>query len=155
MRSYTVGNIKIQFFVAVLVVFGQALGGCSMVSMPMGSNNSDSPTLLTGSIGSSTDVAYADINSDDRKIIAENLDAIGPELAAGSTAEDLTLPWLNDISGNSGTLSKLDTATLGETGCLSFETTANTIAGIKLYSGTACRDLAQKFAVTTLSVADA
>ncbi|WP_208985949.1 RT0821/Lpp0805 family surface protein [Labrenzia sp. OB1] len=155
MRSYTAGNIKIQLFVAILVIFGQALGGCSMVSMPMGSNNIDSPTLLTGSIGSSSDVAYADINDDDRQIIAENLDAIGPELAAGNTAEDLTLPWLNAVSGNSGTLSKLETASLGDTGCLSFETTANTIAGIKLYSGTACRDVAQKFAVTTLSVSDA
>ncbi|WP_208987305.1 RT0821/Lpp0805 family surface protein [Roseibium marinum] len=155
MRSYTAGNIKIQLFVAVLLTLGPTLGGCSMVSMPMGSNNVDTPTLLTGSIASSSDVAYADINNDDRQIIAENLDAIGPELAAGSTAEDLTLPWLNAISGNSGTLSKLDTATLGETGCLSFETTANTIAGIKLYSGTACRDVVQKFAVTTLSVADA
>ncbi|PVB63203.1 pyridoxamine 5'-phosphate oxidase [Labrenzia sp. 011] len=123
--------------------------------MPMGSNNVDTPTLLTGSIESSSDVAYADIDDEDRKVIAENLDAIAPELTAGTTIEDLTLPWLNAISGNSGTLSKLDASSLGETGCVSFETTANTIAGIKLYSGTACRDVVKKFAVTTLSVADA
>ncbi|MCV0429772.1 MAG: pyridoxamine 5'-phosphate oxidase, partial [Roseibium sp.] len=61
----------------------------------------------------------------------------------------------NASSGNSGTLTNIDTAALSDTGCISFQTTANTIAGIKLYSGTACRDITQKFAVTTLIVADA
>jgi len=155
MRSYTAGNIKIQPFAAVLLTLGLALGGCSQISVPMGSNNVDTPTLLTGSIPSSSDVAYSDISEEDRQIIAENLNAAGPDLAAGSSPDGLVLPWLNSVSGNSGTLSDIDTASLGETGCLSFLTTANTIAGIKLYSGTACRDVTRKFAVTTLSVADA
>jgi outer membrane surface antigen len=155
MRSYTAGNIKIQYLLAVLFCVGGALGGCSQITVPMGSNNVDTPTVITGSIPSSTDIAYSDINDGDRRIIAENLDAIGVVLKADSEVQNVSLPWLNSISGNSGTLSNIDTAALGETGCLSFQTTANTIAGIKLYSGTACRDISQSFAVTTLSVADA
>jgi 17 kDa outer membrane surface antigen len=154
MRSYTAGNIKIQYLIAGLFCLG-VLGGCSHVTVPMGANNVDTPTVITGTIPSSTDIAYSDINDGDRRIIAENLDAIGVVLKADSEVQNVSLPWLNSLSGNSGTLSNIDTAALGETGCLSFQTTANTIAGIKLYSGTACRDISQSFAVTTLSVADA
>ncbi|MCX2723687.1 RT0821/Lpp0805 family surface protein [Roseibium salinum] len=155
MRSYIAGNIKIQQFAAVLLPLGLVLGGCSQFSVPVGSNNVDTPTLLTGSIPSSSDVAYSDISVEDRKIIAENLDVAGPQLAETGQADALSLPWLNAVSGNSGTLTNIDSASLGETGCVFFKTTANTIAGIKLYSGTACRDVTQKFSVTTLSVADA
>ncbi|MES0879990.1 RT0821/Lpp0805 family surface protein [Roseibium sp. SCP14] len=155
MRSYTPGYGKVQHFVAIALALGVSLGGCSQVSVPMGSNNVDTPTILTGSISSSTDIAYSDINAGDRNSIAENLDAIGADLVANNDVRDLSLHWLNSSSGNSGTLTNIDTAPLAETGCVSFLTTANTIAGIKLYSGTACRDITQKFTVTTLSVADA
>lgn len=131
------------------------MGGCSQIAVPVGSNNVDTPTILTGSIQSSTDIAYSDISAEDRAAISRNLDVIGENLDGGTVSETLTLPWLNPLSGNSGTLSDFDTASLSETGCVSFKTTANTIAGIKLYSGTACRDVTQKFAVTGLSVADA
>ena len=155
MRSYTAGHIKIHPFVAILLALGISLGGCSQVTMEMGSNNLDSPTVLTGSIPSPADVAYADINEGDRGIIAQNLDLLGAELAEGKPAEGMTLTWLNSVSGNSGTLTQINTSALSETGCLGFKTTANTIAGIKLYSGTACRDVTQRFAVTALTVVDA
>lgn len=155
MRSYTAGHIKIQHFVATVFCFSVFLGGCSHVTVPMGASNIDTPTVITGSIPSSTDIAYSDVNEDDRKIIAENLDKLGSGLTPPSISAELSVHWLNALSGNSGTLSQIDTATLSETGCLSFQTTANTIAGIKLYSGTACRDITQKFSVTTLTVADA
>lgn len=155
MRSYTAGHIKIHPFVAILLALGISLGGCSQVTMEMGSNNLDSPTVLTGSIPSPADVAFADINEGDRGIIAQNLDLLGAELAEGKPAEGMTLTWLNSVSGNSGTLTQINTSVLSETGCLGFKTTANTIAGIKLYSGTACRDVTQRFAVTALTVVDA
>ncbi len=155
MRSYIAGNIKIQFLVTGIWLLGAGLGGCSHVSVPIGADNVDTPTLITGSLTTSADVAFSDVNADDRGIIAENLDAIAPRLADGQPVDALSLPWLNAISGNSGTMSDINTAILAETGCVTFKTTANTIAGIKLYTGTACRDVRQKFAVTDLSVADA
>ncbi len=155
MRSYTAGHIKIQPLAALCMAIATALGGCSQLSVPVGSNNIDSPTVLTGSIPSASDVAYADINEDDRSVIAQNLDTISQDLAAGKPTHALSLTWLNAISGNSGTLSNINASTYGETGCLGFQTTANTIVGIKLYSGTACRDITQKFAVTSLTVAEA
>lgn len=155
MRSYTAGPVKIHPLATILVVLGIALGGCSQVSMPMGSNNVDTPTVLTGSIPSATDVAYSDINDGDRSIIAAHLDSLAEELSAGTSVTGMTLPWLNSVSGNSGTLSTIDPALLTQTGCLTFRTTANTIAGIKLYDGTACRDITRKFAVTALTVSDA
>lgn len=156
MRSYTAGNIKIQHLVLAMGCAGLLLGGCSQVSVPMGSNDVDTPTVITGSITSSTDVAYSDISLEDREVIAQNLDVIEPELLAGDDATaGLTLPWLNSLSGNSGTLSSINSEIFGQTGCVNFKTTANTIAGIKLYSGTACRDISEKFAVTALTVSGA
>ncbi|MET1414160.1 RT0821/Lpp0805 family surface protein [Roseibium sp. HPY-6] len=155
MRSYTVRRNKIQSLVGLLLLLGCCLAGCARVTVPIGSNNVETPTVLTGSIPSPTDQAYADVDADDRAVIAENLDTFAPSANETAADQEVLLSWLNPISGNSGTLTKIDVDNLGETGCLSFETTANTIAGIRLYSGTACRDITQKFAVTALSVADA
>ena len=155
MRSYTLKCNKIQPFVGFAGLLGCLLAGCAQVTVPVGSNNVDTPTVLTGSIPSTTDQAYSDVDAEDRAVIAENLDTLGPSLIKGDTDEDVLLSWLNPISGNSGTVTSIDAGGLGETGCLSFQTTANTIAGIRLYSGTACRDISQKFAITALSVADA
>ncbi|WP_428669495.1 RT0821/Lpp0805 family surface protein [Roseibium sp.] len=154
-RSYTAGDIKFQHLVPLLLVFAPLVSGCSQIEVPVGSNNVDTPTILTGSIQSSTDIAYSDISAEDRSAISRNLDVIAPNLDNGTVTATLTLPWLNPLSGNSGTLSDIDGTSLSETGCVSFRTTANTIAGIKLYSGTACRDVTQRFAVTGLAVADA
>jgi hypothetical protein len=155
MRSYIAGHLKIQLFVAVAALLGAGLSGCSQMSVPVGSSNVDTPTLLTGSIPSASDVAYSDVDEDDRGIIAAKFDAIGQELQSGQPSSGLSLPWLNAASGNSGTLSAIDTSTLAAAGCLTFRTTANTIAGIKLYEGTACRDITGRFAVTALTVAGA
>lgn len=156
MRSYTAGNSKFQHLVFAIGCAGLLLSGCSQVTVPMGSNDIDTPTVITGSITSPIDVAYSDISAEDRDVIAENLDIIEPELLSGYEATSgLTLPWLNSISGNSGTVSAINTEIFGETGCVNFKTTANTIAGIKLYSGTACRDVSEKFAVTALTVSGA
>jgi len=155
MRSYTAGHIKIHPLAAAILALGIGLGGCSQVTVPMGSNNVTSPTVLTGSIPSAADVAYSDIHEDDRTIIAGHLDTLGQSLEDDTPPTGVSLPWLNSVSGNSGTLSGIDTSLLSATGCLTFRTTANTIAGIKLYDGTACRDITRKFAVTALTVAEA
>lgn len=155
MRSYTGRHIKIHPLAAILLVAGTALGGCSQVSVPVGSNNIDTPTVLTGSIPSASDVAYSDISEGDRGIIAAHLDSLSEDLSDVQTVETLSVSWLNSVSGNSGTVSRIDVSLLGDTGCLSFRTTANTIAGIKLYDGSACRDVTQKFAVISLTVSDA
>ena len=155
MRSYTDGPNKIHPLAAVVFTLAVGLGGCSQVSVPMGSNNVATPTVLTGSIPSASDVAYSDIHEDDRAIIASHLDTLGESLPDGQAATGTALPWLNAVSGNSGTLTGIDTSALTSTGCLTFRTTANTIAGVKLYDGTACRDITRKFAVTALTVSGA
>lgn len=155
MRSYTLGGGKIQPLVAAALALAVCLAGCTQVTVPTGSNNVDTPTVLTGSIPSPSDQAYSDVNADDRAVIAENLNTLSDELDLTEADQDVMLSWLNPVSGNSGTLTQIETGTFDATGCLSFRTTANTIAGIKLYSGTACRDITQRFAVTALSVTDA
>ncbi len=154
MRSYTLRGGKIHPVVATALILSICLAGCAQVTVPTGSNNVDTPTVLTGSIPTPSDQAYSDVNADDRAVIAENLDTLSGDLDLSEESKDVMLSWLNPVSGNSGTLTKIETATFDATGCLSFHTTANTIAGIKLYSGTACRDVTQRFAVTALSVTD-
>ncbi len=160
MRSYTARPSKIhplknQSAVVCALVMGLTASGCSQVGMQVGTDDLKTPTILTGSIPSAADEAYTDLSIEDRQSIAKNFDTLDQDLASGAGLEDLKLPWLNGISGNSGTISEINPTAFAQTGCLGFKTTANTISGIKLYSGTACRDITQKFAVTALTVADA
>ncbi len=160
MRSYTARHNKIyplknRSVMVFAVLLGGALAGCGQMGMQVGTDDLKTPTVLTGSIPSAADVAYSDLSPEDRLAIAANLDALNADLERGSNLDGLSLPWLNAISGNSGTVSEVSSSAFTQTGCLTFKTTANTIAGIKLYSGTACRDITQKFAVTALAVADA
>lgn len=147
-KSYTAGGIKIQSTWLAALLTSSLLGACSPVSMPIGSADIETPLVLTGSIPSEADETYADINTEDRKLIAQTLYSA---LDEGST--DAALAWSNPESGNSGTISDLDVSKFKSTGCLSFKTTANTISGLRLYEGTACRDISNAMAVTTLSVA--
>ncbi|MEP0406265.1 MAG: hypothetical protein ABJH93_11010 [Roseibium sp.] len=104
------------------------------------------------SIVSPAEPARQVIEDDDWEAIAQNLDKVVPDLS--SRAVDLAAgwSWFSPVSGNSGTLLKIETAGLSETECISFQTTANTITGIGLYTGTACRALGRRFAVTELNV---
>lgn len=130
-------HVGIGFALAV----GAALSGCT-VSGPMGHAGKDRSASEAVSIVSPAEPSRQDIKDDDWAAIAQNLDRV--DLAAGRS-------WFSPVSGNSGTLLKIETADLSGTECISFQTTANTITGIRLYTGTACRDPGRRFAVTELN----
>lgn len=158
--SYTAWQMKIQPAMLSLplvgaLMIGGLVSGCGQVTMQVGTDDVATPTVLTGSILSPSDEAYSDITAQDRQVIAARLDALNDELATGSDLMPLSVQWQNEASGNAGTLWKIDTDTFAQTGCLTFKTTANTIAGVKLYSGTACRDISERFTVTALTVTSA
>jgi surface antigen len=130
--------------VALLALF---LGACGSVSMPMGSADVETPLDLTGSIDGQQNTADVDINKQDRAIIAS---AIGK--ARKQETADAPFSWTNPITGNSGTiLSLVDDSVPGGTGCTRFETTANTIGGVRAYDGVACQDLMKDWAVISLA----
>jgi surface antigen len=147
-KSYTASGIKIQSTWLAALAISALLGACSPVSMPIGSSDIETPLVLTGSIPSPDEDAYTDVGADDRKLIAQTIHAA---LDQDDTVE--ALAWSNPESGNSGTISSLDVSKFKETGCLSFKTTANTITGVRLYEGTACRDISNATAITVLRVA--
>lgn len=147
-KSYTASGIKIQSAWLVAVAISGLLGACSPVSLPIGSSDIETPLVITGSIPSMDDDAYADVGADDRKLIAQTI-----HMAVDDNNMAEALAWSNPESGNSGTISDLDISKLKDTGCLSFKTTANTITGVRLYEGTACRDISNATAITALSVA--
>ncbi|SHL51623.1 RT0821/Lpp0805 family surface protein [Roseibium suaedae] len=159
--SYDAVKTKFQKVRFAPVALACVLAGCGQVSMPLGSNDVETPLVLTGSIPSSSDVAFADIGETDREIIAMSIDQLvsGTGMEASALADEGTMrtavSWTNPDSGNSGSIAKLDKSKLDDTGCLDFETTANTIAGIRLYKGTACRDIRQVMAITALTVSGA
>lgn len=133
---------------ALLLLLPLAAAGCSGVSMPIGSNDLESPLDLTGSIDSQQNAADVDISAQDRAIIAR---AIATAHEAGQAEPPFS--WNNPITGNSGTIVAVkDDTQPGGTGCTRFETTANTIGGVRAYLGTACRDLMQEWAIIDLSV---
>ncbi|WP_417685197.1 RT0821/Lpp0805 family surface protein [Roseibium sp.] len=161
-HTYTARLTKIQSLAAPALSLVLLAGGCGQISMPLGSADVETPLVLTGSIPSASDVAFADVGEDDRKIIAMTLDAVtaadGPEPAAYSESaadENSRLAWTNQESGNSGRISEIDKTGLAETGCVAFKTTANTIAGLKIYSGSACRDISSRMTITSLAAGDA
>ncbi len=156
--SYTAGKAKIQLLKVAGVAVCLLAGGCGQVTMPLGSADVETPLVLTGSVPSSIDIAAADVGPEDREIIAETLELMlkdGVALSLAETEEAKRLTWSSPESGNSGKISDVDNQALDETGCLSFKTTANTIAGVRIYNGTACRDIRQLLTVTALSMADA
>ena len=159
--SYDAVKAKFQVIRFAPAALACLLAGCGQVSMPLGSNDVETPLVLTGSIPSSSDVAFSDIDETDREIIAMSIDQLvsGTGMEASALADGDTKPtaisWTNPDSGNSGSIGKLDKSKLDDTGCIEFETTANTIAGIRLYKGTACRDVRQVMAITALNVSGA
>lgn len=157
--SYTPFMAKIHRAVLGTALLCLTAGGCSQISVPIGSADMETPMVLTGSLPSSTDQAFADIEDGDRAVIAGTLTQIlsapAPETELAFT--DVAAPvhkfsWTNPQTGNSGSISEIDQSTADATGCVGFRTTANTIAGIKLYSGTACKDVSQKLLITSLTV---
>ncbi|MBD8893123.1 pyridoxamine 5'-phosphate oxidase [Labrenzia suaedae] len=159
--SYDAVKAKFQIARFAPVALACLLAGCGQVSMPLGSNDVETPLVLTGSIPSTSDTAFADIDETDREIIAMSIGQLvsGSGLEASALADEGTMQtavsWTNPDSGNSGSIGKLDKSKLADTGCIDFETTANTIAGIRLYKGTACRDVRQIMAITALNVSGA
>ena len=125
---------------------GVMLSGCGGVSMPIGSSDPATPLDLTGSIDAQRDTADLDINQQDRAIIAK---AIATARETGSANPPFT--WTNPLTGNSGTILTLTDETIASgTGCARFETTANTIGGVRSYEGVACRDVMQTWQVIQL-----
>lgn len=121
----------------------------------MGSDDMETPLVLTGSIPSASDVAFSDVGVGDRTVIAQALTPVFQGDTSNLPTEENSLRWTNPSSGNSGNIRKLSLDGLADTGCVNFQTTANTIAGIRLYNGTACRDLSQRVQITSLSMSEA
>ncbi len=63
--------------------------------------------------------------------------------------------WNNPLSGNSGTIVALTDETVASgAGCARFETTANTIGGVRAYQGVACQDVMKDWSVIQLMSKD-
>ncbi|MEJ8473395.1 RT0821/Lpp0805 family surface protein [Roseibium algae] len=121
--------------------------------MPLGSADVETPLVLTGSISSAVDVAFTDVDPVDRQIIAYTLDQLtttDAQQLSYTNGDQERLRWSNPESGNSGKVSDIDLTVEAETGCMAFKTTANTIAGVRIYSGTACRDISKRLMITSL-----
>ncbi len=142
-RYIAIRSLRHTLLCAAIVATG-FLAGCGSISFPMGSNDVEAPLDLTGSIDGIQNSADLDISPEDRAVIAKTISAA----PAGVTS---TLAWSSHISGNSGTITALapDTGSSG-TGCRSFETTANTVTGIRTYTGIVCRDLRKVWTVVEL-----
>jgi surface antigen len=123
-----------------------ALAACGGVSMPIGSADVATPLDLTGSIDSQQNAADVDINQQDRAVIARTI-----ATARDNAQAPAPFTWTNPISGNSGTiLSLVDDSVETGTGCTRFETTANTIGGVRAYQGLACQDVMKDWSVIAL-----
>ncbi len=152
--TYTAKCISrhIHFWVRVVTGFGivALVAGCGTFSTPIGSDDVQTPLDLTGSIEGSQNSADADIGTGDRQAIAFAL-AAGPTSVEKSAA----FTWSNPISGNSGTILSLkkEEVAIG-TECTRFETTANTVGGVRAYQGLACRDAKTNWTIVDLRQKD-
>ena len=132
------------------VALALLVGACGGVSMPVGSADLAAPLDLTGSIDGQQNDADVDISRQDRAVIAKAI-ATARDGAVGAPP----FAWNNPLSGNSGTIVALTDETVATgTGCARFETTANTIGGVRAYQGVACQDAMQDWAVIQLMAKD-
>lgn len=153
---YSVEGLRRQGRRFVAAAAFATLAGCGQISFPLTSTSDSAPPLqpigMTGSIASVNETtAERDVVSTDRGIIATAL------AAAPSSSETPTqLAWVNPETGNQGTIFEVvDSDPKGNGGCRKFSTTANTIEGVRAYSGVACPDSFRKWHVTVLKPADA
>ncbi|PTW62162.1 outer membrane surface antigen [Breoghania corrubedonensis] len=143
-----------QWRVALVSVALLGLAGCGHISFPMGkSSESDASSINTGSVASMSDPRTdRDVAVTDRGIIASTL-ATAPETQEPTPTQ---LAWANPETGNQGTIFEVVDADPKAAGsCRRFSTTANTIDGVRAYSGIACPDSFDKWHVTVLQPADA
>ncbi|MEI2384188.1 RT0821/Lpp0805 family surface protein [Breoghania sp. JC706] len=114
---------------------------------------SDVSAETTGSIASMNDPQTdRDVAVTDRGIIASTL-ATAPQTVEPTPTQ---LAWANPETGNQGTIFEVvDADPKDAGGCRRFSTTANTIDGVRAYSGIACPDSFDKWHVTVLQPADA
>ncbi|NBN64317.1 pyridoxamine 5'-phosphate oxidase [Microvirga tunisiensis] len=123
------------------------LGGCAQISSPLASYDGPAAVDVTGSTNGAGTASDLEIDTTDRAVIAL---ALTRAPVAGAAVE---IPWLNPESGNSGTITALGREGEQVPGCMAFQTTANTIQGVKAYSGNACRDLRQELQVIGIAEA--
>ncbi len=155
---YTLRTGWRQWRLAVAAMGVLALAGCGHISFPM-SDTSETGTsqIRTASIdGMETPDSDSEIVATDRGVIASTLASApaveGPEASVSPTQ----LAWVNPETGNQGTIFEIvDADPKGVHGCRKFSTTANTIEGVRAYSGIACPDSFDKWHVTVLQPADA
>lgn len=137
---------------AVAALSAFALAGCSAISIPLGdaagTSDVNAPIDLTGNI---SDSAVYDVAPGDRQQIAAMLPA-----GLDETTAVLPLSWSNPDTGNSGTITDIVQADpQGTRGCARFTTSANTIEGLRNYTGMACPDSFATWHVTVLQRVDA
>ncbi|WP_371419594.1 RT0821/Lpp0805 family surface protein [Labrenzia sp. THAF82] len=111
----------------------------------------DASAVEAVSIASPADPSRNDIKDDDWLAIAQKLDKAVLSFSSRAVDQAPEQSWFSPVSGNSGTFLKIGTAELSGPECIAFQTTANTITGIRLYNGTACRDSARRFAVVEMN----
>lgn len=144
------GQFRLAMRFGACLAFSGMLAACGSMPSPVGSDDVTSPLDLTGSIDGAQNAANADIGVDDRKAIAFAL-AAGPT----SVSRPAAFTWSNPVSGNSGTIISLteESVPFG-TECSRFETTANTIGGVRAYTGLACRDANTNWTIVDLRPKD-
>ncbi len=135
----------------IATLAASALAGCAGIAIPLsgadGTSDINAPIDLTGNIGNTADL---DVTMSDRQRIV----AVLPE---NPTEADSVVPlaWVNPETGNRGTITELVEADpAGNRGCARFTTSANTIEGLRNYTGMACPDSFNNWHVTVLEPAD-
>ncbi len=155
---YTLRTGWRQRRLAVAAIGLLALAGCGHISFPMGETAETKATALkTASIkGTETPESESEVVETDRGVIASTLASAPADKTAEASPSATQLAWVNPETGNQGTIFEIvDADPKGIHGCRKFSTTANTIEGVRAYSGIACPDSFDKWHVTVLKPADA
>jgi surface antigen len=124
-------NASARFFNGVIVlVLGAVLSGCA-VGKTMSKLESE-PELITGSVTKSVEDEGIDPTD------AETIKITVVDAEQAVEAKNL-LSWRNPQTGNSGTISAIDSfiGTHGQS-CKKFRTTVDSFMGISLYNGETC-----------------
>jgi surface antigen len=130
--------------IVALALCGMALGGCSTLGLPFGSEAAVDTTTV-GSIPVSAKLSDS-VNPSDWETIQRTV-------AAVPSNQSQTVEWTNSRTGSTGTVIAL--AASGNASCRAFATTISDPRGVRRYSGQVCRQLAGQWRLKSVSADDA
>lgn len=143
-RRHAAATIGLLFACAVLA-------GCALIEIPLGGSGNDAPLIDPIITQAATENGVTDVDPQDWKTVQDAISTSFSTMEDGASAD-----WANSDTGSNGSI-VADTMVTTEQGeiCRPFRTTLDSISGVEIFSGYACRQRDGAWRITRLTPTEA